>query len=179
MSYVNYVSNAWDGCACVHMKQLFSRQKRTVKVLTPISNMDYKQKYSALKLLPLDKQLFLNNNKKLNVFYCKKVVHGKASQYLKDLPIPSELLHLHGNKQFSPRTKTDIFLTSFSFSGSLAWTSLPHQLRHPMELKTFKRKAFQALTKPPWYFFCFFLSFARHHNTNCIEVWLFVCFLFC
>ena len=99
MSYVNYVSKAWDGCACVHMKQLYSLHKRTVKVLTPISNMDYKQKYSALKLLPIDKQLFLNNNKKLNVFYFKKkVVHGKASQYLKDLTIPSELLHVHGNK---------------------------------------------------------------------------------
>ena len=72
MSYVNYVSKAWDGCACVHMKQLYSLHKRTVKVLTPISNMDYKQKYSALKLLPIDKQLFLNNNKKLNVFYFKK-----------------------------------------------------------------------------------------------------------
>ena len=85
------------------MKQLYSVHKRTVKVLTPISNMDYKQKYSALKLLSLDKQLFFNN-KKLNVFYFKKVVHGKASQYLKDLTITSELLHVHGNKQFLPGT---------------------------------------------------------------------------
>ena len=79
----------------------------------------------------------------------QKVVHGKALQYLNDLMIPSEGLHVHRNKQLLPRTMTDIFKTSFSFSGSSAWNSLAHHLRYPMELKTFKRKAFQALDKPP------------------------------
>ena len=36
MSHMNYVSNAWDGCACVHMKQLYSLHKRAVKKLMPI-----------------------------------------------------------------------------------------------------------------------------------------------
>ena len=27
MSHINYVLNAWDGCACVHMKQLYSLHK--------------------------------------------------------------------------------------------------------------------------------------------------------
>ena len=82
----------------------------------------------------------------------QKVVHGKAPQYLKDLMIPSERLHVHEtdiSKQLLPRTRIDIFKMSFSFSGSLAWDSLAHHLRYPMELKTFKRKAFQALAKPP------------------------------
>ena len=144
MSHMNYVSNAWDGCACVHMKQLYSLHKRAVKILMPIPNLDYKQKCCALKLLPLDKQLLLNK-----CVLMQKVVHGKAPQYLKDLMIPSERLHVHGNKQLLPRTRIDIFKTSFSFSGSLAWNSLAHHLRYPMELKTFKRKAFQALAKPP------------------------------
>ena len=30
MSHMNYVSNAWDGCAGVHMKQLYSLHKRAV-----------------------------------------------------------------------------------------------------------------------------------------------------
>ena len=144
MSHMNYVSNAWDGCAGVHMKQLYSLHKRAVKFLMPIPNLDYKQKCCALKLLPLDKQLLLNK-----CVLMQKVVHGKAPQYLKDLMIPSERLHVHGNKQLLPRTRIDIFKTSFSFSGSLAWNSLAHHLRYPMELKTFKRKAFQALAKPP------------------------------
>ena len=55
MSHMNYVSNAWDGCAGVHMKQLYSLHKRAVKFLMPIPNLDYKQKCCALKLLPLDK----------------------------------------------------------------------------------------------------------------------------
>ena len=77
----------------------------------------------------------------------QKVVHGKAPRYLKDLMTPSECLH--GNKQILSRTRIDMFKRSFSFSGSLAWNSLAHHLRYPMELKTFKRKAFQALAKPP------------------------------
>ena len=141
---MNYVSNAWDGCAGVHMKQLYSLHKRAVKFLMPIPNLDYKQKCCALKLLPLDKQLLLNK-----CVLMQKVVHGKAPQYLKDLMIPFERLHVHGNKQLLPRTRIDIFKTGFSFSGSLGWNSLAHHLRYPMELKTFKRKAFQALAKPP------------------------------
>ena len=45
--------------------------------------------------------------------------------------IPSERFHVHGNKQLLPRTRIVIFKTSFSFSGFLAWNSLPHHLRHP------------------------------------------------
>ena len=110
MSHINYVSNAG-----VHMKQLYSLHKRAVKLLMPIPNLDYKQKCCALKLIPLDKQLILNK-----CVLMQKVVHGKAPQYLKDLMIPSERLHVHGNKQLLPRTRIDIFKTSFSFSGSLA-----------------------------------------------------------
>ena len=51
MSHMNYVSNAWDGCACVHMKQLYSLHKRAVKFLMPVPNLDYKQTCCALKLL--------------------------------------------------------------------------------------------------------------------------------
>ena len=133
----------------------------------PIPNLDYKQKCRALKLLPLDKQLLLNK-----CVLMQKVVHGKAP--LKDLMIPSERLHVHGNKQLLPRTRTDIFKTSFSFSGSLAWNSLAHHLRYPMELKTFKRKAFQALSGHLEYFvlllvfllLLFFFSRVRQLDTN-------------
>ena len=124
--------------------------------------MNYKQKCCALKLLPLDKQLLLDK-----CVLMRKVVHDKAREYLKNLMIPSERLHAHGNKQLLPRTRTDIFKISFSFSGFLAWNSLPHHLRYPMDLKTLKRKAFQALTKPPWWFF---VPFARHLDTKCMEV---------
>ena len=144
MPHINYASSAWDGFACVHMKQLYSLHKRAIKFLMPSSNMDYNQRCCALKLLPLDKKLLLNK-----CVLKQKVVHVKAPQYLKDLMIPSERLHVHGNKQLLPRTRIDIFKTSFSFSGSLAWNSLPHHLRYPMEVKTFERKAFRALTKPP------------------------------
>ena len=34
------------------------------------------------------------------IILMQKVVHGKAPQYLKDLMIPSERLHVHGNNSF-------------------------------------------------------------------------------
>ena len=105
---------------------------------------------SYFHLISLSLCLSLSTNLLNKCVLMQKVVHGKAPQYLKDLMIPSERLHVHGNKQLLPRTRIDIFKTSFSFSGSLAWNSLAHHLRYPMELKTFKRKAFQALAKPPW-----------------------------
>ena len=73
MSYMNYVSNAWDGCAGVHVKQLYSLHKRAVKFLMPIPNLNYKEKRCTLKLLPLDKQLLLNK-----CVLMQKVVHGKT-----------------------------------------------------------------------------------------------------
>ena len=138
----------------MHMKQLYSLHKRAVKVLMPIPNLDYKQKCCALKLLPLEKQLLLSK-----CVLMQMVVHGKPPQYLKDFMIPSERLHVHGNKQLLPRTRTHIFKTSFSFSGSLAWNSLALHLRYPIEFKTFQRKAFQALAKPLWYFYFIFLFY--------------------
>ena len=93
MSDMNYVSNAWDGCGCMHMKQLYSLHNRVVKLLLPMPKKDHKQECCAFQLLPLDKQLLLNK-----CVLMQKVVHGKTPQYLKDLMIPSERLHIHGNK---------------------------------------------------------------------------------
>ena len=38
MSHINYVSNAWDGRACVHMEQLYSLHKRAIKILMLITS---------------------------------------------------------------------------------------------------------------------------------------------
>ena len=96
MSHVNYVLNVWDRCASVHLKQLNSLHKRAVKLLMPIPDMDYLQKCRALKLLPSDKQLLLHK-----CVLMQKTVHGEAPQHLKDLMIPSEHLHLHGNEKIN------------------------------------------------------------------------------
>ena len=147
MSHMNYVSNAWDGCACVHMKQLYSLHKRAIKFLMPSpNNYGLQSKVLCSQATPSRQTTIAQQNE---CVLMRKVVHGKAPQYLKDLMIPSERLHVDGNKQLLPRTRIDIFKMSFSFSGSLAWNSLAHHLRYTMELKTFKRKEFQALAKPP------------------------------
>ena len=78
----------------VHMKQLYSLHKPAIQFLMLSPNMDYNQKYRALKILPLEKQILLNK-----YVLMQKVVHDKAPQYMQELIIPSERLHVHGNKQ--------------------------------------------------------------------------------
>ena len=152
-------------CRCAHEAAVFSPQ-----TCRQIPNLDYKRKKCALKLLPLDKQLLLNK-----YVLMQKVVHGKAPQYLKHLIIPSERLQVHGNKQLLPRTRVDIFKTSFSFLGSLAWNSLAHHLRYPMELKTSKGKDFRHSLSHFEYFVILlvlsssFFSLVRQLDTKCIE----------
>ena len=142
MSHVNYVSDVWDGCARVHLKQLCSLHKRAIQLLMPTSAADYKQKCRALKFLPLDNQLLLN--KCVLCVLMQKIIHGKASQYLKDLMIPSKRFPVHGNKQILPTTRIAIFKTSLSFSGCLAWNSLPLRHRYEEHLNTFTRKVSKA-----------------------------------
>ena len=56
MSHVNYVSNILDGCASVHLKQLYSLHKRAIKSLMPTLDTDYIRKCHARRLVPLDKK---------------------------------------------------------------------------------------------------------------------------
>ena len=43
MLHVNYISNGWDGCTSVHLKQLYSLHKHAIKLLMPTRDMDYIQ----------------------------------------------------------------------------------------------------------------------------------------
>lgn len=56
MLHLDYVLNAWEGCANVPSKQMHSLHNRATILLLLPPGMDYKQKCYALKLLPLDKQ---------------------------------------------------------------------------------------------------------------------------
>ena len=108
-------------CLWMHIKQLYSLHKRAIKFLMPSPNKNYNQKCCALKLLPLDKQLLLNK-----CGLMQKAVHGKAPQYPKDLMIPSERLHVHGNKQLLPRTRIDIVAGELCKLARVTGPEFPH-----------------------------------------------------
>ena len=126
------------------MKQLYSLHKRAIKFLMSSPNMDYKSKVLCSQTSPSRRTTITQQ-----MCSFAKGCSRQSPSVPEDLMIPSERLHVDKNKLLLPRTRIDIFKTSFSFSGPLAWNSLLHHLRYPMELKTFKRKAFQALAKPP------------------------------
>ena len=103
--------------------QLHSLHKRAMKFLMPISNVDYKQNCCVL----LYKQLLLSK-----CVVMQKIVHGKARQYLKDLMVPSERLHVNGNKRLLPG-KIDVFKKSFSFLVPFALNSSSSQIPHGLK----------------------------------------------
>ena len=142
MSHINCFKCMGWLCLCAHEANILSPQTYH-KILNAMSQYGQQSKVLCSQTTPCKQQLL---NKCVAM---QKVVRGKAPQYLKDLMFLSERLHVHGNKRLLPRTRTDIFKTSFSFSGSLALNSLFHHFIILMEVKTFKRKAFHALTKPP------------------------------
>ena len=71
MSHIHYVSNVWDSCANVHMKRLGSVYKRAINLMLPNQNIAYKEKCSALQVLPLDEHLLFNK-----CVLVQKVVHS-------------------------------------------------------------------------------------------------------
>ena len=166
MTHINQVSNAWDVCACVHMKQLYSLHKRAIKFLMPSPNvMDYNQKCCALKLLPLDKQLLLNK-----CVLMQKVVHGTDPQYLKDLMISSQRLHVHGNNNSCPEQGLISLKRVSPFWAVQSGIVYLIISDTPWKLKQFKRKHFtHSLSYLDTVVVGFFLIlFARHLDTKCI-----------
>ena len=137
MSHLNYVSNAWDGSAEVHMKLLQSLHKRAIKMLRYESSYKGENLYQKLNILPLNKQLLYN--KSVLMF---RTLIGKSPSYLLDfitLSERSDSIH----RLLLPKPRIDLYKTSFSFSGSTVWNDLPTCVKASRSLSQFKKNSFK------------------------------------
>ena len=133
LPHINYSSNIWDGCADQHMKKLNSLHRRAIKLINSQNDIPTDQKLKDLGVLSLEKQLKLN---KAVLLY--KVINGLAPEYLN--PLCSKPTNRYGSINLRvPFARIDKFKTSFSFSGSSLWNTIPKDIRMKSTLAAFKK----------------------------------------
>ena len=147
-SHFDYASTVWDGAADLHIKQLNSLQRRAAKIILPNIGTCTDDKLEKLKILPLNDQLKFN--KGVLMF---KVKNNHVPNYLTNLFHRNTSRYQNYKNRFSiPQARVDLFKTSFSFSGSFLWNSLPMYVTSSASLTSFKdnlRKFLLSEKKPP------------------------------
>jgi hypothetical protein len=130
-SHIDYTSNIWDGCDAIHLKKLTSLYRRAVKYLIDDTNRTTDEKFKKLNILPLEQHL---QYKKL--IFVHKVFHGQTPKKLTTLLKKAK----HSNTLILPKTRLELYKTSFSFSGSKLWNTLPRRIKNISNIGEFKKK---------------------------------------
>ena len=134
LSHINYVSTVWSGDSDVHLRKLNSLHTRAARLFLPDRSLSTTEKINKLNILPLDKQLKFC----WCVTTCMFKIHtGKAPTYLSDY-LHRAPARYGSNNCVLPRPRIDQFKTSFAFSGSSAWNTLPPRLKTFSSLCNFK-----------------------------------------
>jgi retron-type reverse transcriptase len=132
MCHINYASTIWSGASNNNLTKLNSLHRRAVKLIsdTPLVSTD--QKLKNLKILPLNKQFDFNT-----AVLMFKVKNNMAPPYLQSLLTPST--DRYGSDRYlCPKTRVDIFKSSFAFSGPFIWNTIPICIKSVNSLQTFK-----------------------------------------
>jgi len=133
MPHINYASSLWDGCSDVHISKVNSLHRRSAKIILRNYSATTEQKLKTLNILPLEKQLLFN--KYVTMF---KVFHKEVPSYLQ-LSF-TRATNRYGSLNFIPPIpRIDLYKSSFSFSGSSVWNSLPSNIKSQQTVKGFKK----------------------------------------
>ena len=129
----NYVSTVWDSCSGEYMKRINSIHRRAVKLILPDHTLNTDEKFKALNILPLEKQLFFNK-----AVITHKIYHDEAPPYLS--PLLKKAPKRYGScKLILPLPRIDLFKSSLSYSGSIIWNMLPNYLKLISSKPKFKK----------------------------------------
>ena len=133
-SHLDYASVVWDGCSGALFKEINSRHRRAVRLVSPLQGVSTDSKMADLGLLPLHMHLLFNK-----AVFMFKVLNDYAPSYLTDLfhSAPSPYSYFKYNLIY-PRPRLDIYKTSISFSGAQLWNTLPTTLKIQTSLSSFK-----------------------------------------
>ena len=133
LPHINYASNIWDGCADQHIKKLNSFHRRAIKLIDSRKDIPTDQKLKDLGVLPLEKQLKMN---KAVLTY--KTVCGIAPDYLCSL-LRKQTERYDSLNLEPPLPRIDKYKSSFSYSASEIWNSIPKIIRTKPSVSSFKR----------------------------------------
>ena len=142
LCHINYASVVWDGAAPCHSKRLTSLYKRAINIILPDPSLSIDEKQIQLNILPLQKHLDFN---KCVLVY--KVQNELTPDYLSHFLMPATNRY-GSDKYILPRTRIDLFKSSFAFSGATLWNSLPSSARMCSPLKRFKNTLYEHFMRP-------------------------------
>jgi hypothetical protein len=137
MSHINYASTLWCGASQNNLKKLKSLHRRALNLLN--SNHQEISGNHTQNILSLQKQ-FQYNTAVLTFKVRMDLAPTYLSQFLTEAPT-----RYGSDNYILPRTRVDIFKTSFAFSGSIVWNSLPLNVKSSSSLKRFKAAVKQHL----------------------------------
>jgi hypothetical protein len=132
LSHINYASTVWSGAGDIHLKKLNSLHRRAAKSLVSNPYLSTDEKLRSVNILSLDKQFELNTA--VQVY---KARYGLVPPYVTNLLVTSDNRYDSG-KYILPRTRIDLYKSSFAFSGASVWNSLPLKIRNCSKLSLFK-----------------------------------------
>jgi hypothetical protein len=135
LSHINYASNVWCHTSENLLKRLNSLHRRAAKFLAPSPFLSTDDKLKSAQVLSLNNQF--NFNIAVLVFKVKK---GLAPKYMERLLVKSNGKYEFGNF-ILPRTRIDLYKSSFAYSGASVWNSLPAKVKSSQTLSTFKSGA--------------------------------------
>ena len=121
--HLTYASTFWDGCSDILFSKLNSLHRRAAKLMVSDSSLTTDTQLRYLVLLRLKEKLMFN--KTVLIF---KAYKNLAPPYLKQLFIYSNT-RATSRVITLPKPRTDVFETSFSFSGASLWNTIPNQIK--------------------------------------------------
>ena len=132
LAHINYAFTLWSNASEVHLKTLNSLYRRAVKLILPEQSLSTTAKLRKLDILPLQKQFMYNT-----AVLMFKVHMGLTPRYVSDL-LNRASVRYGSNNYVLPRTRTDLYKTSFAFSGPSVWNSLPPKMKTYKSVRGFR-----------------------------------------
>ena len=115
-----------------HIKKLNFPHKRAAQLIIPDSSLSTSTKFKALAIHPPQEQFMY-----YSAVPTFEVHMGLAPQYVCDL-LNRTPARYESNKYVLPRTRVHLYKTSFAFSGSSVWNSLPPKIKMYKSVRGFK-----------------------------------------
>ena len=139
--YFTYCCIVWDSISETQIANLQKLQNRAARIITGAS---YLQRSSDV-LCELGRMTLEAMRKRQKAILMFKILHGLTPPYLSQMFTHSASFHDYGLRSSRmnltlPKSRTDFYRNSFSFTGAKIWNDLPNSLKEETSLKRFMGK---------------------------------------
>ena len=147
--HFNYCNVIWGNASNFNVARITRLQRRACKIILGNEYIDFESAISSLKILSFKQSVFLN---KAKVMF--KVANGSVPQYISDIfKRRSEIaqntsLRSITNENFTiPKPSLALYKESISYSGPVAWKSIPNEIKHSLSISSFSDNVKKWITR--------------------------------